>query len=201
MTADDELESKKWLIFSTTRTYGIIHLYLHSNIDRHHQVLLLFSRPSTLLASKIIAAFKISVLHKWPPEGFLPKEFSFHAQLSSYAAGKNGTLTQLQRGRFSPHCEGIRFDSPTLFLFSSYFCGHCRWLCGDYISGIGENEGTPLCVWWHCDRPSDSFLSLIIQCPPERLSVSPLNGIDLSLSCSLGPVRTASCRRVRVFYL
>lgn len=70
------------------RTYGIIHLYLHSNIDRHHQVLLLFSRPSTLLASKIIAAFKISVLHKWPPEGFLPKEVSFHAQLSSYAAGK-----------------------------------------------------------------------------------------------------------------
>lgn len=69
-------------------TYRIVHLYLHSNIDRHHQLLPLFSWPSTLLASKIIAAFKISVLHKWPPEGFLPKEFSFHAQLSSYAAGK-----------------------------------------------------------------------------------------------------------------
>lgn len=67
---------------------GIIYLYLHSNMDRHHQILLLFSWPFVLLASKIIAAFKISVLHKWPPEGFLPKEFSFHGQLSSYAFGR-----------------------------------------------------------------------------------------------------------------
>lgn len=132
------LNLNKMTLFLLMCTYGIIHLYLHSNIDRNHQVLLLFSWPSTLRASKIMAAFKISVLHKWPPEGFLPKEFSLHAQLNSYAAGKkNGTSTQLQRGRFSLHCEGIRFDSPTWFLFSSYFCRHCWWLCGDYISRIG----------------------------------------------------------------
>lgn len=148
-----------------------------------------------LLASKIIAAFKISVLHKWLPEGFLPKEFSFHGQLSSYASGrKNGTLTQLQHSLFSLRCEGIRFDSPTLFLFSSSFCGQWFWLCGDYISGFGGEWGhsalCPVALW-----PSLWFFSITHHSLSswKTLSLSPLNGIDLSLSCSLGLVQTVPC--------
>lgn len=133
---------------------GIIYLYLHSNMDRHHQIVLLFSWPSVLLASKIIAAFKISVLHKWPPEGFLPKEFSFHGQLSSYASGRK-TEPWHNYNTACSHCAVKGLDLilqhySSLAALSVDSGSDCVWTI---LAGLGENEGTLLCAWWHCDVP------------------------------------------------
>ena len=62
-----------------------IDIYLHSIWEGGHKILQLFFFPaSVLLACKIIAAFKISppAYSKWAPRRLLPKEFSFHGQLS-----------------------------------------------------------------------------------------------------------------------
>lgn len=133
---------------------GIIYLYLQSNMNWHHQILLLFSWPSVLLASKIIAAFKISVLHKWPPEGFLPKEFSFHGQLSSYASGRK-TEPWHNYNTACSHCAVKGLDLilqhySSLAALSVDSGSDC---VGTILAGLGENEGTLLCAWWHCDVP------------------------------------------------
>lgn len=63
-------------------TYGESHMilqnmYLRSDMGRHYNISLPFFLPSMLLACKIIAAFKISVLHNRAPEGFCLKNFHF----------------------------------------------------------------------------------------------------------------------------
>lgn len=142
-------------------------------MDRHHQILLLFSWPSVLLASKIIAAFKISVLHKWPPEGFLLKEFSFHGQLSSYASGRK-TEPWHNYNTVCSHCavKGLDLIPQHYSSLAALSVDSGSDCVETILAGLGENEGTLLCAWWHCDRPSDSSLSLITHCPPEILSVS-----------------------------
>lgn len=81
----------KWNVFQTPPPPArppitdSIDIYLHSIWERGHKILQLFFFPaSLLLACKIIAAFKISppAYSKWAPRRLLPKEFSFHGQLS-----------------------------------------------------------------------------------------------------------------------
>ncbi len=117
--------------FPLTYNVGIIHLYLHSNMDRPPSNLLLFSWPSVLLASKIIAAFKYLCCISDRRKAFCLKNFHFMGQLSLYAIWKKTEpWPQLQTRPVLTALEGIRFDSPTLFLFSSSFCGQWFWLCG-----------------------------------------------------------------------
>lgn len=124
---------------------------------------------SKLLPCKIIAAFQLSPAHtvkrgSTPPTGLLPKEFSFHGQLSFLHLKETEPWhnSQLCILTVLVICWRIKFDSQTLFLFNIICMAHISWLCGGSVKKHKKKKRMVLPARWRCRQCTTR--SLLVSC-------------------------------------